>query len=190
MTLMNSRRARKLAQTAAIAAALASLWAPVVDAQSNADVAVSACQRVPDGSSRLNCYDRAFPPLVATEDEQDAATSSASGVAMRREQIPAAALESRDATAARASPDRARIVELQMPSLTTTVLLAADGRVFVRENAGSILRWPDTPFDVVIETSRFGSSTYLQHPGTGQRVRVAVRDQTAIRSVRPGAPAP
>jgi len=186
---MQPRRPRMRAQTVAIAA-LAWLGTPAVDAQPNADVAaaVSACQRLPGGSSRLDCYDRAFPPLVAAQAEQDAATRSESDAARRDEQSAAAAPASRDATAdepVRASADRAHIVELQIPSLTTTVLVAADGRVFVRENGVSILRWPDAPFDVDIETSRFGSSTYLIHPGTHQRVRVAVRDQTGLSIARP-----
>jgi hypothetical protein len=185
---MQSRRARKLAQTAAIAA-LAWLQAPAAHAQPDADVAaaVGACQRVPTRQSRLDCYDRAFPPLVDTQTEETAARGQRSEEARREasaeprrdEQNAPAARERRNVTAAERAPayaNHAQIIELKMPRITTTELIAADGRVFVRESATSILRWPNVPFDVDIETSRFGSSTYLIHPQSRQRVRVAVRD--------------
>lgn len=120
--------------------------------------AARECRRVPEGALRLACYDRAFPPLV------EAGRGDASLPSREEPAAPVAASEPPATTA--------RIVEVQMPSLDTTVFRAADGRVFVRERATTVIRWPDPPFDVEIETSRFGTSTYLRLPG-GLRIRVA-----------------
>lgn len=172
------RSARKRAGTAAIVA-LTWLGAPA-HAQPGADAAaaVSACQRVTGGSARLDCYDRAFPPFIDTEAQQDAAARRESSADSLRDESTAAR-ERRTATRnerAPAATDHARIVEMQRPSVTTTVLLAADGRVFVRTNTTTVVVWPDAPFEVDIDRSRLGNSIYLVHPRTHERVRVALRD--------------
>lgn len=137
-------------------------WLPsTLNAQSDTQLpeAASACRRVPERSARLDCYDRAFPPMVESVDGNDS--------------LPLR--DGRAAPAAAPAPPRAataRIVEVEMPSLDTTVFRAADGRVFVRERARTVLRWPDPPFDVAIETGQFGTSTYLRFPD-GLRIRVA-----------------
>lgn len=165
---MQSRQDHDAKKSIAWGMALASLaWLlqPVANAQSDAETleAVRACQRVPGLSSRLACYDSALPPIVNSVDGD----------------VSPPPLEERAATVARPEPPLAttvQIVEVQMPSLNTTLFRAADGRVFVRENARTIHRWPDTPFDVQIESSILGSSTYLRFPNSGLRVRVVVRN--------------
>jgi len=144
-----------------VLAALTCLLPPVTNAQSDAQSpeAVRACQRVTERSSRLACYDRAFPPIVESVDSDDS--------------LP----QARERVASDSEPElTARIVEVQMPSLSTTRFLAADGRTFVRERATTVIRWPDTPFDVEVQTNNFGTSTYLKLPGTAPRFRVVVRD--------------
>lgn len=74
---------------------------------------------------------------------------------------------------AAAQPATARIVEVQTPSTSTTIFHAEDGRVFRRERATRIYRWPEPPFDVEIQTSRFGT-VFLKFED-GLRVRVANR---------------
>jgi hypothetical protein len=149
---------------------------PQAIAQSNVDIAdaVRACQLVAELSERLACYDRAFPPLTGTAAEPGAPAAgvtiaSSAGVARAAPVPPPTAPE-------RARWEAARIVALEMPSLRTTVFHADDGRVFVRNNATTVIEWPDTPFNVEVETSFLGTSTYLKLPGRGPRVRVVLRD--------------
>lgn len=144
-----------------VLAALTFLLLPVTNAQSDAQSpeAARACQRVAERSSRLECYDRAFPPIVDPVDRNDS--------------LP----QARELVAPDSEPElTARIIEVQMPSLSTTLFLAADGRTFVRERATTVIRWPDTPFDAEVQTNNFGTSTYLKLPGTTPRFRVVVRD--------------
>jgi hypothetical protein len=68
----------------------------------------------------------------------------------------------------------ARIVEVEEVSVSTTHFHAADGRVFIRANAQRRYRWPEAPFDVEIQYSRFGT-TYLKFD-SGLRIRVANLD--------------
>jgi hypothetical protein len=163
---MRSGAAYRLAQNVVIA--LASLAPYTTHAQGETDggAAVGECRRMQGTGERLACYDRAFPPLAdgaAAAPAPSAPTSNEPGSPPPDER-------------AVASSSRAQIVEVTMPSVTTTVLVAADGRVFTRESTTVVVRWPATPFDVSIETSRLGNSTFLIHPRTGERVRVVVRD--------------
>jgi hypothetical protein len=158
-------------------------------AQSDADVgaAVGECRRVQRTLERLSCYDRAFPPDGAAGAAVPQPSSAPVRDASAELQSEPSAAQSRDprsaAPAERApvSANRARIVEVTMPSLSTTVLVAADGRVFTRQNTTVVVRWPSTPFDVNIETSRLGNSTFLIHPSNGERVRVVVRDESGAQ---------
>lgn len=145
-------------------ASLAWLQQPVANAQSAAEIreAVRACQRVSALSSRLACYDRAFPPIVESVDSDDSPAPREERAATVAEPEPA-------------PPTTVRIVEVQMPSPGTTLFHASDGRIFVRANARTIYRWPGTPFDVEIDTGLFGN-LFLKFPETGLRIRVAVRD--------------
>lgn len=142
---------------------LASALQPQALAQSDADIAatVRACQLVTELSARLACYDRAFPPIPQGAAEPGTRTAD----------TPRALTNRGEALGA-----RARIVEIEMPSLGTTVFRAEDGRVFVRDNATTVIQWPDTPFDVEVQTSLLGTSTYLKGAGAGPRVRVVIRD--------------
>jgi hypothetical protein len=149
-------------------AAVAWLLQPVANAQSDRELleAVRSCQRVPDLSARIACYDRALPPVSESVDGDD---------------LPAPRADRAESVTTIAEPERrlattVQIVEVQMPSLTTTRFVAADGRVFVRESTTSVYRWPDTPFDVEIEFARFGTSMYLQFPQSGLRIRVTNRN--------------
>jgi hypothetical protein len=212
--------ARKIAGAAALAV-LTCLGAPAGHAQPQADAAaaVSACQRVPGRSARLDCYDRAFPPVDEADARQDAAarrettaeTTRQPSAAPKRDESPVAkrdesavakrdesavakrdesAVAKRDESAVakrerrgsildKSAPelvDHARIVEVQTPSVAETLLVAADGRVFVRTNSATVVRWPDAPFEVDIEKRLLGNSLYLVHPRTGERIRVGLRD--------------
>jgi hypothetical protein len=181
---MQPHRAYRLAQNVAMITLVA--VAPcAAHAQFGADVdaVVGECRRVHSTLERLDCYDRAFPPVVDT----GAAAPQPSSAPVRDASTdvqgePSAATSGESGTAApdqRAlvSANRAQIVEVAMPSISMTVLVAADGRVFTRQDTTVIVRWPSTPFDVDIETSRLGNSTFLIHPRTGERVRVVIRDQ-------------
>jgi hypothetical protein len=158
------------------------LLQPVAFAQSDAAIAatVRACQREAAMSSRLACYDRAFPPVSETADRNDAPASAEARVAAVPAPEPppqrAAQPAPQQPSSQSASSTIARIVEVEMPSIDTTVFRAEDGRVFVRSNATSVVRWPETPFDVEVDRSMFGNTTYLNFPGRNLRVRVAVRN--------------
>ena len=144
---------------------LACLLQPLAHAQTQTEVleAARACQRVPELSYRLACYDRVFPPIV---ESIDAGAS------------PAVAEEAPAATAAEiepALPAIVQIVEVQMPDLRTTRFRAADGRVFVRTDTTTLPRWPNTPFEVEFQTGILGS-TFLRFRESGLRIRVVVVD--------------
>jgi hypothetical protein len=153
-----------------VLACLVWLLQPVASAQSDAEIsaAVSDCQRVPELSSRLACYDRAFPPIVEPSNN---------------EVLPARPQERTAPVAARAAPVEepeplptvVEIVELEVLRLGTTRFYSADGRVFTRTSRSTIPQWPDTPFHVEVQVGRFGS-TFLKFPDGDLRIRVAVED--------------
>ncbi len=168
---------------------LAWLLQPIASAQTDAELldAARACQRITGLSSRLQCYDRAFPPAVesAAREEAPAVRVEPAPVASPPERAAAPASNAAPARNAEPAPPRAassasafgttaRIVEVQTPKVGVTRFRAEDGRVFVRSDLTSIPRWPEAPFDVEIQTARFGTSTFLHFPGTSLRVRVAV----------------
>ena len=179
---MQSYRAHRLARQAAVIALVAAVPC-ALHAQADAGMRAAAeCRRLQGSAERLDCYDRAFPPVIdagAAAPQPSSAPGRGASTQAQRESSAPTSREPRTASPdqpAPASASRARIVEVTMPSLSTTVLVAADGRVFTRQNTTVVVRWPATPFDVNIETSRLGNSTYLIHPRTGERVRVVVRD--------------
>jgi hypothetical protein len=143
-------------------AALTCVLLPVANAQPEAQTpeAVRACQQLTEESARLDCYDRAFSPTIELVDGGDSPPPPPQEPA-----APASELES-----------MARIVEVQMPNLSTTIFRAEDGRTFVRENATTVVHWPDAPFDVEIQKGFFGTSTYIKLPGKNPRIRVVVRN--------------
>jgi hypothetical protein len=185
---MQSHRAYRLAQTVAMIT-LATVPPCAADAQADADAgaAVGECRRLQSTLERLDCYDRAFPPVTdtaaAAPQSSSAPVRDASTEVQRESGVATSREPSKTAPDERApvSASRAQIVEVTMPSLSMTVLVAADGRVFTRQDTTMIVRWPSTPFDVNIETSRLGNSTFLIHPRTGERVRVVVRDQAGAQ---------
>jgi len=72
----------------------------------------------------------------------------------------------------------ARIVEVSRPDVRSSRLVAADGRVFVESNTTTIVRWPETPFDVEVSRSLTGTITIRaigvdRDRGQGRGVRVA-----------------
>jgi hypothetical protein len=155
-------------------AALTCVLLPVANAQPEAQTpeAVRACQRMTEESARLDCYDRAFSPTIESVDGDDSRPTieSVDGgdsppPPPQEPAAPASELES-----------MARIVEVQMPNLSTTIFRAEDGRTFVRENATTVVHWPDAPFDVEIQKGFFGTSTYIKLPGKNPRIRVVVRN--------------
>jgi hypothetical protein len=158
---------------------LALLLQPVANSQSNAEItrSVDSCRRVQELSARLACYDRAFPPLIESGD--DNAPSEPGGAA--RVVAPAAnSIEPAQPPAARvvepeSLPAMARIVAVEKPSLRTTRFHASDGRVYVQSNATRLYRWPEPPFDVEIDIGKFGT-TFLVFPDTDLRIRVASGD--------------
>jgi hypothetical protein len=173
----------------ALAIAVAAITLPLHsagNAQSRAEMreAVNTCQRIQELSSRLACYDRAFPPVIEP-DAGNEPTPVAQTPPLRQEsppavptspgtQPPAPTQRSAPAREADERPVMAQIINLEMPSVRTTRFYAADGRVFVRSDA-TIPRWPDLPFEVEVQTGHFGT-VYLRFPATNLRVRVAVED--------------
>tara|TARA_R110002110_G_scaffold95455_1_gene246628 strand:- start:193620 stop:194126 length:507 start_codon:yes stop_codon:yes gene_type:complete len=139
-------------------------------AQSDQEIVDSmrTCQQIPEMSARLACYDRVLPPVNETP-----------GVATqvpRANPLPRAERESRPVEAAPAAPaagaGMVRIVELEKPSLSRSVLTAEDGRVYTA-TSNTVVPWPDPPFMIQTTTGAFGT-TYLVLPGTNDRIRVSV----------------
>ena len=63
--------------------------------------------------------------------------------------------------------------------MRTSRLIAADGRVFVESNSTTIVRWPDTPFNIEVNTGRTGTITLRaldvdRDRGQGRGIRVAL----------------
>lgn len=165
---------------------------PMANAQ---DRAVDECQRITELEARLACFDRVFPPIdesPADEPDQPADVQ----VVSEAEPIPQPAQVSPEPTpapaVAEAEPQTesrpehssrftlqsrssiAEIVSIEQPSVSATLFHASDGRVFARERARVQYHWPEPPFDVEVQMSRFGGY-FLKMPN-GVRVRVAVRD--------------
>jgi hypothetical protein len=179
-----------------VLATLVLLAVPVASAQSDAQVlqSVRACQAVSGLSERLACYDRVLPPgtstvgtvaTVATERATETIDRGAP-VASREQELEAtvADLEQR---LLEENPDEiptARIIEVQRPTVRSSRLIAEDGRVFVESSSTTIVRWPDTPFDVSVSTTLTGTINITaidesqlnrgQGRGTGRGVRVTL----------------
>jgi hypothetical protein len=176
-----------------VLATLVLLAVPVASAQSDAQAlqSVRACQAVSGLSERLACYDRVLPPgtstvgTVATERATETIDRGAP-VASREQELEAtvADLEQR---LLEENPDEiptARIIEVQRPTVRSSRLIAEDGRVFVESSSTTIVRWPDTPFDVSVSTTLTGTINITaidesqlnrgQGRGTGRGVRVTL----------------
>ena len=174
------------------AALVAAIWMTQSSAyaQSDAEIleSVRACQNVPGLSLRLACYDRVLPPNV--EAIEGAAPSSAPGMQSRpavsgsaataREeelQETVAELEEQLQRETIDTTPTARIIEVQRPSVRTSRLIAEDGRVFVESVSTSIIRWPETPFDVEVNRSVTGTISLRaigveRDRGLGRGIRV------------------
>ncbi len=173
---------------------LALLVIPIANAQSDASIVASvrACQSVVGLSERLACYDRVLPPGTATVGAvrtppaapitrtTEAVGSANSGVSREQElEATVAELEEQLEIEQIGTVPRARIVEVQRPSVRTSRLIAADGRVFVESITTSIINWPDTPFDVEVNRSITGTYTIRAlgtdgDRGLGRGYRVAL----------------
>ncbi len=97
-------------------------------------------------------------PHVATERATETIDRGAP-VASREQELEAtvADLEQR---LLEENPDEiptARIIEVQRPTVRSSRLIAEDGRVFVESSSTTIVRWPDTPFDVSVSTTLTGT---------------------------------
>ncbi|MFL2840441.1 MAG: hypothetical protein ACJ0BT_01175 [Pseudohongiellaceae bacterium] len=73
----------------------------------------------------------------------------------------------------------AQIVEVQRPTVSSSRLIAADGRVFTESNSISIVRWPETPFNIEVSIGITGTVTIRalgvgQDRGEGRGIRVAL----------------
>jgi len=117
------------------------------------------------------------PEPVAANPAEPVAAMPAEPAAVIAEPVAPPVAESRSARAEPVRetdlPNMVQIVDVVTPNPTTTTFHAADGRVFLRERASRIYRWPETPFDVEIQTSRFGA-VFLKFED-GLRIRVAIR---------------
>jgi len=163
--LIQSRRASKKHIVWRVAVAfLGCQLQQLASAQSAAGIseAVRACQQVPGRGGRLSCYDRAFPPIVESAESDHSADERKEPVAAATDVEPP-------------SLTTVQIIEVQMLSPGTTRFRAADGRTFVRADARTIHRWPEPPFDVEIQSGRFGT-LFLKFPDSGLRIRVAVQN--------------
>ncbi|MAM71032.1 MAG: hypothetical protein CMP91_07830 [Gammaproteobacteria bacterium] len=136
-------------------------------AQSDQEIVDSmrTCQQIPEMSARLACYDRVLPPVNETATQVP-----------RANPLPRAERESRPVEAAPAAPaagaGMVRIVELEKPSLSRSILTAEDGRVYTA-TSNTVVPWPDPPFMIQTTTGAFGT-VYLVLPGTNDRIRVSV----------------
>ena len=138
---------------------------PSTNAQSDSQTLESlrACQNVPELSSRLSCYDQILPPSAETLDSDNSFAS--------REELAATVAKYEQQEELETS---AEIIEIQKPSLRTSRLLAADGRVFVQSKATTTTQWPEVPFNIEIESSLFGSTKYIKIPGRRDRIRISI----------------
>jgi len=154
---------------------LACLLQPIAYAQTDAEILASAraCQNIAGLSLRLACYDRVLPP--ATESTGTGVPRPAPRVDNRpsvpavsnRENTPSTREAELEETVAELqerlqrdeidSATTARIIEVERPSVRTSRLYAEDGRVFVESVTTSIIRWPETPFDVEVNRSITGT---------------------------------
>ncbi len=172
---------KKKTGLAPVLASLVWLVVPAANAQSDAAIlaSVRACQSITGLSERLACYDRVLPPgtgRVGTIGASGASgASGAVGVPtprrtetiergnseLSREQELEATVAELEQQLERETIDSvptARIIEVQRPTVRTSRLIAEDGRVFLESVETSIIRWPETPFDV--EVSRSITGTY------------------------------
>ncbi len=163
-------------------------------AQSDAEVAtiVQICKNIPGISARLNCYDNAFPPPVQTIDlpetvevveavpaNEPEPMDSNSSLPTREELVETVAeLEQRLQTQVIEdnNSNMVRIVEVEKPSLRTSRLVSADGRVFLQTNSRSVTPWPETPFEIELTTGRMGA-TYLILYTNNERQRIRVMQE-------------
>lgn len=174
--------------------ALAWLVQPAAFAQSDAQLleAVRSCQNIDGLSARLACYDQVLPPGTGTIGNITPRVGSS--VPAPRSTAPVSREAELEATVAELEQQlldetldeipSARIIEVQRPTVRSTRLIAADGRVFVESSSTTIVRWPDAPFDVSVNTSLTGTTTISvidenqlnrgQGRGTGRGVRVAI----------------
>ncbi|MBN4053615.1 hypothetical protein JYT97_01885 [Haliea sp. AH-315-K21] len=166
-----------------VLASLTCLMQPVAHAQSEVEIldSVRACQNLTGMSSRLACYDRILPPTAgsaATVEAVDRGNRASLPVTREAElEATVAELEEQLVRETGAIIPTAQIIEVERPSVRTSRLVAADGRVFVESNPTTIVRWPETPFDVDINRSITGTITLRaigvsRDRGQGRGVRV------------------
>ncbi len=168
-----------------VLASLTWLVLPVANAQSDADVieSVRACQSITGLSARLACYDQVLPPgtqITGTVRTTETIDSDDSMDSREQElEVTVADLEQQLELETLDSVPTARIIEVSRPDLRSSRLVAADGRVFVESNTTTIVRWPETPFDVEVNRSLTGTITIRaigvdRDRGQGRGVRVAL----------------
>lgn len=153
-------------------AAVICMMQPIAHAQSDAEIleSVRACQNIAGLSLRLACYDRVLPPssesveagVRATprmENRSPAVSNRGNNPRTREEELEetVAELEEQLQRETIDSALTARIIEVQRPSVRTSRLITDDGRVFVESVTTSIVRWPETPFDVEVNRSITGT---------------------------------
>jgi hypothetical protein len=163
-----------------------------VYAQSDDEIleSVRACQNIAGLSLRLACYDRVLPPAVESleggspravpriENRPAVSNRGASGRSREELEETVAELEEQLEREAIDASNTARIIEVQRPSVRTSRLIAEDGRIFVESVNTSIIRWPETPFNVQINRSITGTITLRAigvdgDRGLGRGIRVA-----------------
>ncbi|MDG2091431.1 MAG: hypothetical protein P8J61_10125 [Gammaproteobacteria bacterium] len=165
------------------------LMQPLAHAQSDSELidAVRTCQNVEGLSGRLACYDQVLPPGTASIGnispvvENNVSTRTSTAPASREAELEAEVADLEQQLMVETSDilPTAQIVEVQRPSVRTSRLIAADGRVFVESNSTTIVRWPDTPFNIEVNTGRTGTITLRaldvdRDRGQGRGIRVAL----------------
>ena len=161
------------------------LMQPSAYAQSETELlgAVRTCQNIDGLSERLACYDQVLPPGAAVIENItpmiEVSTGRSTATTSREAELEKAVaeLEQQLEIGSLSESPLARIVEVKRPSASTSRLIAADGRVFVESNSTTIVRWPDTPFDLEVNIGITGTITVRaigigQDRGQGRGVRV------------------
>lgn len=193
---MQKRRTNKMKFGLGIAfTTLTWLVQPVAFAQSDAELLLNvlrSCQNVEGLSARLACYDEILPPGAGTVGNvssrvESRVPSTGSAVTPTRQAELEATVAELEQRLLEENPDEiptARIIEVQRPTVRSSRLISADGRVFVESNSTTIVRWPDTPFDVSVSTTLTGTINITaidenqlnrgQGRGTGRGVRVTL----------------
>lgn len=193
-----NREPRRLCVSVLCAGVLAAvLVAGVALAQSDSGLsdALEACAEIASTRDRVACYDRLAERQAADTARPAPPAAAPDGAATAIPEPPVPVPVPVTEPAAAAAPDATARLEVDAPSeidveqsqrftavvtavnttqLGTTTFVTEDGRVW-RQVSQERGRYPEPPFEVVLERASFGSY-FLEFPTGRFRVRVSLRD--------------